>query len=110
MQTIKHINEMLDFEKEVHPYDRVMQEEICENKGREARYQIMPLDEDGKPSRFFGTDESPIDQYAIVDMKNRAYRIIRAVGADDYSDAREFLSRWIISEEEQEEINNLHNN
>jgi hypothetical protein len=106
MQTIKHINDMLDYEKKVHTQDRVYQEEICESSGREARYQIMPLDEDGIPVEYHWTRDSPIDQYAIVDMKNRAYRIIRAVGADDYIDAREFLSRWIISEEEQEEFNN----
>jgi hypothetical protein len=100
MATIKHINDMLDYEKKIHATDRILQEEICESNGRESRYQILPLDEDGKPSRYLGTDESPIDQYALVDMKNRAYRIIMAVVADDYSDARDFLSRWIINEEE----------
>ena len=30
------------------------QEEISESQGRQSRYQVMPLDEDGNPAKYYG--------------------------------------------------------
>ena len=74
------------------------QEEICESRGRESRYQVMPLDEYGKPSKYLGTDESPINRYALVDMKNRAYYKLEEVEADSYDEAYNELMANVINE------------
>lgn len=75
------------------------QEEICESQGRQSRYQVMPLDEDGKPARYYGTEESPADRYALVDRKNSSYHILEEVESDCYSDAYEELMQYVIEEE-----------
>jgi hypothetical protein len=75
------------------------QEEICESQGRQSRYQVMPLDEDGKPAKYNGTEESPVDRYALVDRKNSSYNILEEVESDSYSDAYEELMQYVIEEE-----------
>ena len=75
------------------------QEEILESQGRQSRYQVMPLDEDGKPSRYYGTDESPVNKYALVDRKNSGYHILEQLEADCNDDAYEKLMSYIIEEE-----------
>ena len=74
------------------------QEEISESQGRQSRYQVMPLDEDGKPSRYYGTDESPVNKYALVDRKNSSYHILEELESENYSDAYEELMGYVIEE------------
>lgn len=68
----------------------LIQEEILTKNGRESRYQVMPLDEDGKAAKYYGSDESPVNKYALVDRKN-GYEIIEEVEADSYSEASDVL-------------------
>ena len=69
------------------------QEEIITSKGRQSRYEVMPLDEDGKPSQYYGSDESPINAYALVDKKTG--QVLEEVKSDSYSDAHDELMECV---------------
>ena len=75
------------------------QEEISESQGRQSRYQVMPLDEDGNPAKYYGTEESPVNRYALVDRKNSSYHILEELESENYSDAYEELMGYVIEEE-----------
>ena len=75
------------------------QEEICERQGRQTRYQVMPLDEDGKPAKYYGTEEPPVNRSALADRKNSSYHILEELEAENYSDAYEELMGHVIEEE-----------
>lgn len=69
---------------------KYQQEEICTSKGRESRYTVYPLDEDKKPAQYYGTDESPIGEYALIDRQQHNY-VIDTIEADSYSEAYDYL-------------------
>jgi hypothetical protein len=77
------------------PYETYEQEEILTRFGREARYQVFALDEDMKPSRFVGVENSPVNMYALVDRKYEGYTILEAVEAETHDEAYELLKKLI---------------
>lgn len=68
------------------------QEQILTKNWTETRYQVMPLDEDGKPTKYYGTDESPVNKYALIDRKY-GYEIIEELEAESYHEASYILTK-----------------
>lgn len=77
---------------------KYIQEEICESRGREARYQVWALNEDGKPAKYHDTDDSPVNKYALIDRINGGYDILETVDAPSYTEASEILMSYVEGE------------
>jgi hypothetical protein len=78
------------------PYETYEQEEVLTRFGREYRYQVFALDEDMKPSRFVGVEDSPVNMYALVDRKYEGYTILEVVEADSYDEACEIFDKLFV--------------
>ena len=77
----------------------LIQEEILTKNGRESRYQVMPLDEDGKPASYYGTDDSPVNRYALINRKN-GYELIEELESESYSEASDILMKNVSESNE----------
>jgi hypothetical protein len=75
------------------------QEEILTSFGRESRYQVYALDEDYLPSKFIGTEDSPINLYSLVDRNYGGYEILETIEADSYQDAYQIFRKIIIEKD-----------
>lgn len=76
--------------------NNIIQEYIITTKGRELRYQVFPLDTEGKPSTFFGTEESPVNEYALVDCLTR--KIIETATNESWAEAHRELMGLVEEE------------
>jgi hypothetical protein len=76
-----------------------IQELICDRVGRRNRYQVMPLDGDGRPSHFFGSSESPTNQYGLVDLKTNS--VVAHGEYDCFADACDDLMLYVKGDSSQ---------